>query len=521
MLPVAAAAESGRRFELPSGLELAGLLQGSFEVSAGPVRLGRRVFYDTPVWNLWFGGLVLFSEIGRGILQEHDGEWTTDLVGNLEVPIPWPRFAWEFPPSPLRQRLERVAGYRALRRVATAQVKRQQWNLRDEAGKTVARLVLEDARPSNQTRSGSFRFAELHFLKGYETEGAEAERHLIREAVAKPACGPLGEAFRAAGVEPIPYTLKPTFSFSPDQPARPVLREAAIRTLAIARFNETGILDDADTESLHDYRVCLRKIRSLLGSIKEIFPEDVLQQWKTVLGNACRQTNRLRDLDVHLLSRESLTKLLPPALQPGLTPFFEDLAAARAGEFRRVRARLRHLSYRSEMETLEASLADALKLPEAGAATLPIGPAAAARIAGRFRRLKKLARRLHHGSPDRDIHEIRLEAKKLRYLLEFFGLLFAEEDADPLTRQLSKLQNRLGRFNDTSVQQVYLLDYWKTKEPDGDTHLAMSLGGLITTLHHEHYALRGAVSRGLEAFCCSKNSEHIRHILEHASPATV
>ena len=49
------------------------------------------------------------------------------------------------------------------------------------------------------------------------------------------------------------------------------------------------------------------------------------------------------------------------------------------------------------------------------------------------------------------LHRLRIEGKKLRYLLEFFRDMLSIEK--PLIVTLKRLQDYLGRFNDLRVQQ--------------------------------------------------------------------
>jgi hypothetical protein len=74
---------------------------------------------------------------------------------------------------------------------------------------------------------------------------------------------------------------------------------------------------------------------------------------------------------------------------------------------------------------------------------------------------------------------------------------------------LSKLQNRLGRYNDTSLQQDYLLQHAGRHLESGDTRLALSLGGLIGSLHHEHAALREKLCASLGAFSRGANARRV------------
>jgi CHAD domain-containing protein len=58
---------------------------------------------------------------------------------------------------------------------------------------------------------------------------------------------------------------------------------------------------------------------------------------------------------------------------------------------------------------------------------------------------------------DELLHALRIECKKLRYLMEFFTSLFPRKKMTRLIKQLKKLQDNLGEFNDLSVQQDYLM----------------------------------------------------------------
>jgi CHAD domain-containing protein len=72
---------------------------------------------------------------------------------------------------------------------------------------------------------------------------------------------------RQQGTAPRQYTLRPAFDLAPELPARETARRIIHKILGISRQNEAGIIDDIDTEFLHDYRICLRKIRSVLSLI--------------------------------------------------------------------------------------------------------------------------------------------------------------------------------------------------------------------------------------------------------------
>ena len=107
------------------------------------------------------------------------------------------------------------------------------------------------------------------------------------------------------------------------------LRAVADGTLDIASKQVDGIIADYDTEFLHDYRVCIRRVRSLLTTIKTVLAPATLAELKTQLGNMARATNELRDLDVYLLDQPELLARLPTSLRTGGEHLFDLLAKDR------------------------------------------------------------------------------------------------------------------------------------------------------------------------------------------------
>ena len=192
--------------------------------------------------------------------------------------------------------------------------------------------------------------------------------------------------------------------------------------------------------------------------------------------------------------------MLPRELRAGLEPFFERLKTKRHIQARKVADFLRSETYKNQVSSLQTAWGSASSIESAENSAKPIREVAAERILKRFRRIRKASKGITKETPDAVIHSVRIDCKKMRYLLECFGHLFPAESVDPLARQLAKLQNVLGRFNDTSLQQKYLLQQAVGHLESGETRLALSLGGLIGTLHDEHSALRNKVSARLHRF---------------------
>lgn len=68
----------------------------------------------------------------------------------------------------------------------------------------------------------------------------------------------------------------------------------------------------------------------------------------------------------------------------------------------------------------------------------------------------------------KDLHDLRIACKRLRYLLEIFGIAFAA-DLDPYLDQVKELQDLLGDIHDCDVQIPMLEDHlaWLAERESG------------------------------------------------------
>ena len=455
-------------------------------------------FFDTWVWGLWFENAILARD-GDWVFQ-HGGETFRAPAGDDT-----PRFAADFPEGPLRERLQDLTTIRALQKTASVRLERETFEARNASGNLLARLFL--CRIAN-ARSKNFRttLVEIQPARG---AGFAVEK--LGAGLIAAGCRPthenlVQEAYKTCKVRPAPYSTRLNLEFAPETHTSTVLLEIFARLLAIARWNEVGIIKDIDTEFLHDFRVALRKLRSVAGQMKGIFPDNLASAWKRKIGDICRRTNALRDYDVYLLSRRRLEGMLPSDLRGGLELFFEELRSEREAEARRVAGFLGSETYKNQITSLQNEWTSLHTMQETANSARPIVEVAGERILKRFRRIRKTGKSITPATPDSVIHSIRIECKKMRYLLECFGCLFPGGTVHPLARKLSKLQNRLGRYNDTSLQQEYLLKQATRHTESGDTRLALSLGALIGSLHHEHASLRKKLLDALDRFTRGSNA---------------
>ena len=266
--------------------------------------------------------------------------------------------------------------------------------------------------------------------------------------------------------------------------------------------HEGGVREDCNIECLHDFRVAIRRTRSVLRQVKGIWPSEKTERFNTLFQDIGRNTGRVRDLDVCLLSEAIYRSLLPEALQEGMTGLFALLKKARRLAYRKMVVFLNASTYGVLKADWERFLTD----PGAGGpnAEKPAVVLAQTWIYKRYRHVVTCGRSINEESPDEHWHQLRIECKKLRYLLEFFASLFPQESMQELIGQLKGLQDLLGHFNDLSVQQSELLHVIGFVLPKSRQKnrlmIAAATGGLIARLYDNKQQIRATLGQTFAAF---------------------
>jgi len=487
---------------LPEGFDfdrLTQALQAAFGVAEERRRVATLEVFDTFDWRLHARGRLLVRE--GGVLKVLEAASGQEVARAAAPSRRRPRFWWDLPESPLRAVLQDALDVRALLPLARLQRRLRTLRLLDAAEKTVARVVWESLARGG--RSGSrptlAQACRLVPVRGYDRERDLAAGTLAAQGLDRPAASPILLALEAWGHRPGGYAPKADIPLPPEMPAGEAARAILAHLGRVMGENEDGLRRDLDTEFLHDFRVAVRRGRSLLTLLKDVFEPGELAALKAGLQAAGRATTALRDLDVYLLQQPRYQDMLPERLQPGIAPLFAELRRRRRRERCRILAYLASEAYRELRGRLEGGGPDR---PPPEAARAPVKPLADRVIFKRFRRVLKTGRRIDGASPDSDLHRLRIEGKKLRYALEFFTSLYPAEEIKDLIRHLKSLQDHLGRLNDLAVQQHFLQSFLEALDAGqpGALPLAAAAGALIGRLHGEHGRRRQDFTEVFAAF---------------------
>jgi CHAD domain-containing protein len=379
----------------------------------------------------------------------------------------------------------------------------------DERDKTVARVHLErgaataPARGSKPSPLGErLRVSEV---RGYPApHQAVVEALDLREGLRRLARPAIDLALDAAGLRAGSYSSKLDLTLDGSSRADDAARAILRALLAALRANEDGTRRDLDSEFLHDFRVAVRRTRSCLGQLDGVFGEAATRRFRDEFKWLGGISGPTRDLDVYLLKMPEYVLEVPESLRAHLAPLERYLRERHGAEQRKVARALGSKRYRALVADWEAFLeAPAEQGPDAPAnAARPIVEVASERIRRAYRKVRRHGREIDAATPRPRIHRLRIDCKKLRYLLEFFRSLYDGEAVANLVRVLKQLQDVLGDFNDVANQQGDLCAMAREiheREPGAvDTLLAM--GCLLGRLGDRERALREGLSRSAQEF---------------------
>jgi CHAD domain-containing protein len=478
-------------------------------------------YFDTFDWRLYAAGSVLEAAT--------DGQATTlrwqTLDGRLRERLQLdsvPAFAWDLPAGSLRSALSPLVEMRRLLPVVHLEASGEALQILDQNRKTVARVVLEkaSARRPDETGPGRSLPSSLRAIpvKGYQKDFTELLQFLSEESQLESAPSrPLNRALAAVDRQPGDYSSKLELRLEPDQRADEALRQIFDSLLRTITVNELGLRSDLDSEFLHDFRVAVRRTRSALSQLKGIYHEELTSAFRKEFTWLGKITGPTRDLDVHLLKMADYRALLPEQVRADLEPLNEFLERHRKLEHQKMVRALGGKRYGDLIDRWQAFLDQPPRGDEPPRnAARPIGELASRRIWKAYRRVLEKGGAIVPETPPEALHRLRIEAKKLRYLLEFFRSLYDAEEIGRLVKALKQLQDNLGDFNDFVVQQATLARFAQQMVDDHlePAETLMAMGRLQERLEAGQEREREDFHRRFDEFSARSNRKRFRRLFK-------
>lgn len=467
----------------PDYTGLAAALANSFSTELAGTSLVRRHFLETFDGRLEDAGRMLAAD-------QHDHGYRLELRRLHGEHIDWSMECKTLPHTAntvdhplLRTRLRRLIGPRALLSRLVLKVEITTYKVIGEAGKTVAEIYLERHTGAPLKACGAMVVLRMRVLRGF----ASLLPALTAVVSTIPQLQPLTEDFSLqlaalAGLDRPRYFSKPAIVLSAETPARTGLCDVLNTYWSVMRANEGGVIDDIDIEFLHDFRVAMRRSRSVFNDCRQILPKPQAKHLKRELTWLNRITGPQRDFDVLSDQLDDYLAQIPKLKASISVLLHERLETQRARCHRQLQTALRSERYRKfrrEWSRLVTHASSDTKTPIA-----PLAHLVRQALARRYRRVMKSSwgkPRLH----DLDaLHSLRKECKKLRYGLEALQTLLPRSLVKTALIELKALQTLMGDSWDLEVQRGLLrklraLSAVEADVRDGFTTLLTTLDKLL------------------------------------------
>ncbi|CAN7478883.1 CHAD domain-containing protein [Phenylobacterium sp. LjRoot225] len=224
-------------------------------------------------------------------------------------------------------------------------------------------------------------------------------------------------------------------------------------TLTSIAANSELLRERPDAEAVHQLRVAARTLRSALSTFREVVEDQDYDRIKDELRWLAKACDEARNLDVFA------EELLAPAVKaepsdPGLIALAAAIQAAREHAAADVEQAVGSARFRDLLIEVTGwvETGDWLSQPPSGEAAKPFAQAS---LQTRRRKLLKDGRDLKR-QDDAERHQVRIDAKKLRYAAEGFHGLFGRKATTRFVKALKEVQDELGGLNDLATAETLL-----------------------------------------------------------------
>ncbi|HET9001340.1 MAG TPA: CHAD domain-containing protein [bacterium] len=244
--------------------------------------------------------------------------------------------------------------------------------------------------------------------------------------------------------------------------------------------NEDATRRGNDIEALHDMRVANRRQRAIFRIVAPYFKREAIRAFRDELRTLAGRLGAVRDLDVLIDAADDYRRPSGVDTPSALEPLLDEWRKRRATARDELLTYLNGDDYRALIQRYMVFLSSTgagVKEAAPGGPPQPslvrhILPAKIWRQYGKVRAYETVLEQ----ASIKTLHALRIEGKRLRYLLEFFSELLGP-DAAEATEALVALQDHLGELHDSDVAIGLLRDFlMRGAQPPPSPVVADSVG---------------------------------------------
>ena len=231
-----------------------------------------------------------------------------------------------------------------------------------------------------------------------------------------------------------------------------------------------GCITGIDPEFMHQYRVNLRKARSIGNTVYSITKDENLNSLLSVLKEHGEITSELRDLDVFILYLKNLLQNSTEDFGSGLSLLLEHFQGCREDKLEIFKQSVESSTFHQERKALKKYLSS---LEFANLCANINEDALNTRQKTIKDKLNQKITKLTADDADNDFHDLRKLIKKDRYLSEHLGQLSGKDKT-----LLKTQQEAFGRFQDLCTQ-CELLEVYLTSNQNKAQNEAVNSANLV------------------------------------------
>ncbi|MFT7879009.1 MAG: CHAD domain-containing protein [Sulfurimonas sp.] len=209
--------------------------------------------------------------------------------------------------------------------------------------------------------------------------------------------------------------------------------------------------DPGDIEALHQFRIRMRKLRAVLQEFEVFFDPEWLKKHKRLLADLMEQTNDKRDNDVLLSDIDAFAKKVSSKNKKSLDQWKKSLQKKEKNLEKTLLLFMNGDQLSAELIALREHFNTETIYHVS--ARQPLILVAITIIDQKIREIIAQGKELTAQSQKKAYHKLRIEFKKLRYLLELLSPVIPQKKLDKVLSHLKKVQTILGEINDLQIQK--------------------------------------------------------------------
>jgi triphosphatase len=413
-------------------------------------------YFDSPAWHMHRAGYTCRvrrkgaeAELTlKRMAEPKDGMRSRrELTELLATPDAQPSAA----PGACGALIRAVAGRNALQPIFRLQTRREVFNVSNEDGYLAEIALDETSIPVGEDRPVRLSRVEIEV----EHDAVSRAKPFVEALVAANRLTEAGtskfESALIATGQSVPSTTAEFGStvVGPEMTAGEVAYAVLRKQFTALRANEPGTRLGEDIEALHDMRVASRRLRAAMAAFRPYLTPR-MERLRVQLGWVAAALGEVRDLDVQIERMEEWRASFEAERAAALEAVEGVLQTRRRAARKRMLAVLDSRRY----ERLCESFGNSLRIGPPRSfvpGRAPILAVAPDMVERRYKRVRKLGDQIKKDSPPDLYHQLRIDAKKLRYSLEFVGNGIYGKPALEFSARVTAMQDVLGLHQDAYV----------------------------------------------------------------------